>query len=87
MTELSWQKSIEVCRVVKGVVPIAEHPVTLTAATANVSAVSSRVSQEAYEGSAVCLINAIHDVDGTQGNSFHMHVKPTLASPHQYITC
>ena len=74
MTELSWQKSIEVCRVVKGiVVPIAEHPVTLTAATANVSAVSSRVSQE---GSAVCLLNSknlpIHDVDGTKGNRFHM---------------
>ena len=73
MSELSWQKSILVCSVVKGcVIAIAEHPVTLISATANVSAVCNRVSQEAFEGSTVCLLNAknlrIHDVDGTKGN-------------------
>ena len=59
------------CSAVKSsVVAVAEHPVTLTSATANVTSVCNRVSQEAFEGSAVCLINAknllIHDVDGTQ---------------------
>ena len=54
------------------VVAVAEHPVTLTPATANVSAICDRVSQEAFEGSTVYLLNAknlpIHDVDGTRGN-------------------
>jgi hypothetical protein len=61
-----------VCSVVKtSVVAVAEHPVTLTSATANVTSVSNRVSREAFEGSAVCLLNAknlrIHDIDGTNG--------------------
>ena len=60
------------CSAVKGaVVAVAEHPVTLTTATANVSAVCERLSQEAFDGSAVCLLNSknlpIHDVDSTKG--------------------
>ena len=60
------------CSFIKGsVLAVAEHPMTLTSATANVTSVCNRVSQEAFEGSAVCLLNAknllIHDVDGTKG--------------------
>ena len=75
VAELSWQKSILVCSVVKSsVVAVAEHPVTLTSAAADVTSVCNRVSQEAFEGSVVCLLIAkillIHDVEGTKGKAW-----------------
>ena len=59
---------------VKGViVATAEHPVTLTAATANVRDVCEKVGQQAFNGAPVCLLNSknlpIQDVDGTKGLS------------------
>lgn len=60
----------------KGViVATAEHPVTLTAATANVRDVCEKVAQEAFSGTPVCLLNSknllIQDVDGTKGLSLY----------------
>ena len=69
--DVSWQKSIEVCKVVKGsVIATAEHPVSLTSSTANVMDVSQKLSNEAFSGAPVCLLNSlIQDVDGTKGKS------------------
>ena len=49
----------------------AEHPLTLTEATATLQVVSDRISREAFDGANVRLLNSknlpIPDVDGTRG--------------------
>ena len=74
---MSWQKFIEVCSVIGGAVVVtAEHPVSLTASTANVRDVCKRISQEAFGGASVCLLNAknLPIFDGTKGNLLYHSV-------------
>ena len=68
VAEISWQKSIDVCKVVKGtIVATAEHPVTLTSATSNVTDICEKLSQEAFGGVSVRLVISknlpIHDMN------------------------
>lgn len=65
-----------------------EHPLTLDDSRASVTYITEKLSNEAFDGAKVRLLNAnnilLADVDGTRGknlssNSFIIHL-PTLAS-------
>ena len=67
-----WNKSIEICLPNDGkVVQITEHPQTLDDAKANVAYVQEKLSQEAFSGENVKLLNSknilLADAEGTQG--------------------
>ena len=65
-----------------------EHPLTLDDSRASVTYITEKLSNEAFDGAKVRLLNAknilLADVDGTRGknlssNSFIIHL-PTLVS-------
>ena len=67
-----WNKSIEICALKDGKVEqITEHPLTLDELKANVSYIQDKVSQEAFGGAKVRLLNAknilLADAEGTRG--------------------
>ena len=69
---LTWSKSIEICVLRDGkVVQVSEHPLTLNETKANVTYIQEKLSQEAFSGERVKLLNAknimLADVEGTRG--------------------
>ena len=70
----TWTKSVEICALNAGeLIQISEHPLTLDDARASVSYVQDKISNEAFSGANVKLLNAknllIADVEGTTGKS------------------
>ena len=68
-TNQTWNKSIEICSLNDGkVVQVSEHPLTLDESKANVSYIQEKLSQEAFGGEKVKLLNAkVADAEGTRG--------------------
>ena len=69
----SWNKSIEICCIRNGsgeVVAKSEHPITLDENLANVPCIQEKLSQEAFGGAKIRLLNSknilIADADGTR---------------------
>ncbi len=76
-----WIKSIEMCslRANGDVVQISEHPVTLDEANSSVTAIQDKLSQEAFDGARVRLLNSknipLADVEGTRGRYMQGFIK------------
>ena len=74
----TWNKSIEICSLSDGkVVQVTEHPQTLDDAKANVAYIQEKLSQEAFIGENVRLLNAknilLVDAEGTRGTCVYTH--------------
>ena len=74
----TWNKSIEICSLKDGkVVQVTEHPLTLDDAKANVTYIQEKLSQEAFSGENVKLLNAknilLADAEGTRGIYMYMY--------------
>ena len=72
--ELTWNKSIEICKLGGGeVIQVAEHPLTLDDSKATVTYITEKLSNEAFDGAKVRLLNAknilLADVEGTRGKN------------------
>ena len=68
----TWNKSIEICSLKDGKVEqISEHPLNLDESKANVSYIQEKLSQEAFDGARVKLLNTknilLADAEGTRG--------------------
>ena len=69
---MSWQKSVEIWHLIgTHLHQLSEHPITMTNSNASIQSVSNKISQEAFGGATVRLLNSkffhIPDVEGTTG--------------------